>query len=191
MSEFWEMAASDLALQVRARKVSSREVIEAHLRRIERVNPRMNAITVVLEEEALAAADAADRTLRSGAEVGPLCGVPMTIKENIDVAGSATTHGIVALRDAVPSGDAPHIAELREAGAIPIARTNMPELGMRWHTDNELHGATLNPGRPSTHRAPRAVARRPRSPPACPPSGWATTVRARCAGRRSAVVSPH
>jgi amidase len=145
MSELWEMAASDLALQIRARRVSSREVVEAHLRRIERVNPRVNAITVVLEEEALRAADAADRALRSGADVGPLCGVPMTIKENIDVAGSATTFGIVALRDAVPAGDAPHIAELREAGAIPIARTNMPEFGMRWHTDNELRGATLNP----------------------------------------------
>jgi amidase len=145
MSELWDMSASELAQRIRAREVSSREVVEAHLRRIDRVNPRVNAITVVLAEEALDAADAADRVLRSGAAGGPLCGVPMTVKENIDAAGSATTHGIVALRDAVPPSDAPHIAELREAGTILIGRTNMPDLGMRWHTDNALHGATRNP----------------------------------------------
>ncbi|MFC4590715.1 amidase [Sphaerisporangium corydalis] len=141
----WEMGAGELARLVREREVSSREVVQAHLERIGEVNASVNAVTVVLAEEALAAADAADRALRSGATAGPLCGVPMTIKENIDVAGSATTLGIAALRDAAAPADAPHIAELRAAGAIPIARTNMPEFGMRWHTDNALRGATLNP----------------------------------------------
>ncbi|MFI7703412.1 amidase [Nonomuraea sp. NPDC049480] len=145
MSEFWEMSATELARRVRAREVSSREVVEACLRRIDEVNPQVNAVTVVLAEEAVRAADAADRALRSGAETGPLCGVPMTVKENVDVAGSATTFGIVPLRDAIAAGDAPHIAQLRAAGAIPIGRTNMPEFGMRWHTDNDLRGATRNP----------------------------------------------
>src|SRR5215472_12075415 len=145
MTELWAMAACDLVRLVRAGEVSSREVIQAHLDRIGQVNPALNAVTVVLAEEALKAADAADAALRRGAAAGPLCGVPMTVKENIDVAGSATTLGIAALRDAVAERDSPHIGELRAAGAIPVGRTNMPEFGMRWHTVSALRGATLNP----------------------------------------------
>ncbi len=145
MTELWRLGASELAGRIRARQVSSREVVEAHLGRIEAVNPRLNAVTVVLAEDALRAADAADRAFRAGEATGPLCGVPITVKENIDVAGSATTLGIVPLRDAVAPHDATHIAELRDHGAIPIARTNMPEFGMRWHTENGLRGATRNP----------------------------------------------
>ncbi|WP_300612743.1 amidase family protein, partial [Trebonia sp.] len=111
------------------------------------MNPAVNAITVVLAREALRAADAADEALRRNErdKPGPLTGVPMTVKENIDVAGSATTLGVAALRDAVAAQDAPHIGELRAAGAIPLGRTNMPEFGMRWHTSNALRGATRNP----------------------------------------------
>jgi amidase len=145
VAQLWEMTAGELARLVRAGQVSSREVVQAHLERIDDVNARVNAVTVVLAEPALQAADAADRALRQGVAAGPLCGVPMTIKENIDVAGSATTQGIVPLRNADAADDAPHIAELRAAGAIPIGRTNMPEFGMRWHTDNALRGATRNP----------------------------------------------
>ncbi|HUR02257.1 MAG TPA: amidase [Nonomuraea sp.] len=145
MAELWELTAGELARLIGAREVSSCEVVQAHLARIAEVNPHINAITVVLDEQALEAADAADRALRDGTAPGPLCGVPMTVKENVDVAGSATTLGIVALRDAVAPRDAPHIAQLRAAGAIPIGRTNMPEFGMRWHTDNALRGATRNP----------------------------------------------
>lgn len=145
MAELWELSAGELARLIGVREVSSREVVQAHLTRIAEVNPHVNAITVVLDEQALEAADAADRALRDGTAPGPLCGVPMTVKENVDVAGSATTLGIVPLRDAVAPRDAPHVAQLRAAGAIPIGRTNMPEFGMRWHTDNALRGATRNP----------------------------------------------
>lgn len=145
MSELWELAASDIARRVRAGEVSSREVVTAHLDRIAAAGPAVNAVTVVLAGEALAAADATDRALRDGAPGGPLCGVPITVKENVDVAGSATTMGIEALREATAAADAPHVAELRAAGAIPIGRTNMPEFGMRWHTGNALRGATRNP----------------------------------------------
>ena len=106
----------------------------------------MNAVVVLLAESALEQADAADRALADGRDIGTLGGVPMTVKENIDLAGSATTHGIAAFRDARPDADAPHIAELRAAGAIPIGRTNMPDFGARWHTANALRGPTLNPG---------------------------------------------
>ncbi|MEW9529709.1 amidase [Microbispora sp. NPDC049125] len=145
MAQLWELDAGDLARLVRDEQVSRREVVQAHLDRIDAVNSRVNAVTVVLGEEALRAADTADKALREGEAAGPLCGVPMTIKENVDVAGSATTLGIAALRDAVAPCDAPHIAELRAAGAIPVGRTNMPEFGMRWHTGNGLRGATRNP----------------------------------------------
>ncbi|WP_293679751.1 amidase [uncultured Phenylobacterium sp.] len=145
MTELWRMGAGELAGAIRRRDVSSREVVQAHLARIEAANERLNAVTVVLAETALSAADATDQAIRTSDPLGPLCGVPITVKENIDVAGSATTQGVAAFRDAAPRRDAPHIAQLRAAGAIPIARTNMPEFGMRWHTDNALRGATRNP----------------------------------------------
>ena len=145
MAELWAHSACELARLVRAREVSTREVVQAHLDRIGRVNPALNAVTVVLAADALRAADDTDAALRRGEEPGPLCGVPMTVKENIDVAGSATTLGIAALRDAITQRDAPHIGELRAAGAIPVGRGNMPEFGMRWHTASALRGATRNP----------------------------------------------
>ena len=145
MTEIWQMGASELASRIRAREVSSREVVTAHLDRIQSVNPKINAVTQVLAESALQAADAADRALDAGRDIGPLGGVPMTIKENMDVAGSATTHGLAVLRGAIAQQDGPATAALRAVGAIPIGRTNMPEFGARWHTDNGLWGATKNP----------------------------------------------
>jgi len=145
MSELWKMGAADLAEIIRKKQASCREVIQAHLERIEDVNPGINAITVLLADEALKAADDADQALSSNRDVGPLHGVPMTVKENIDLIGSATTHGIVALKDAYPVETASHIAQLKNAGVIPIGRTNTPDFGSRWHTDNDLRGATKNP----------------------------------------------
>ena len=144
-AELWRAGAAQLAAAIRAREVSSRETIEAHLARIEAVNPRLNAVTVVLAEEALAAAERADEAIARGEAIGPLHGVPCTIKENIEVAGSATTNGILSLADAYAQRDAPAVERLREAGAIVIGRTNMPDLGMRWYSASTLWGATLNP----------------------------------------------
>ena len=115
--------------------------MESHLGRIEAVNGRLNAITVVLADSALVAAAEADRR----EPTGPLHGVPFTIKENIDCLDSATTRGVPALADSMPSLDAPVVARMKAAGAIPLGRTNLPELGMRITTDNPLHGRTLNP----------------------------------------------
>lgn len=144
-TELWRLGASELADGIRARQFSSREVVQAHLDRIEAVNGKVNAVTVVLGDTALAAADAADRAVASGQALGPLHGVPITVKENIDLLGSATTYGIVALKGLMPPADNPFIAQVKAAGAIPIGRTNLPEFGMDWHTDNALHGPTLNP----------------------------------------------
>ncbi len=144
MAELWQLGAKELVELIHGKRASSREVVQAHLDRIAEVNPKLNAVTVMLTETALDAADQADKLIAKGG-VGPLCGVPITVKENQDVAGSATTLGIAPLKNAIAGADSPHIAELKSAGAIPIARSNMPEFGMRWHTTNGIYGATLNP----------------------------------------------
>ena len=143
--DLWRMSASELAVAIRSGQASSREAVEAHLQRITKVNPSVNAVTVVLAETALEAAAAADETAARGAELPPLHGVPFTIKANLDLVGTPTTAGLKALADAYPTQDAPSVARMRAAGAIPIGRTNCPSLAVRWHTDSELWGATLNP----------------------------------------------
>ncbi|MGY1590756.1 amidase [Geodermatophilus sp. SYSU D00708] len=144
----WTKGAGELAGLIRAGEVSSVEVVEAHLARIDAVNPALNAVVVVLADEALAAAKLADERLGSGAEVGPLHGVPVTVKENIDVAGTPTTNGVVALGEAVPPADAPLVERLRGAGAIVLGRTNLPDMGLRISTDCSLRGLTRNPWHP-------------------------------------------
>jgi amidase len=148
VGQLWRMDASQLAASIRSGEVSSREVIDAHLERISDVNGAVNAVTVTFPDEAREAADRADRAVAEGRKLGPLHGVPFSVKENIDLAGSATTQGVPALSGAVPSGDAPHVGRLRAAGAIPIARTNCPDFGIGWHTVSSLHGATRNPWSP-------------------------------------------
>lgn len=139
------LPAAELGRRIADREVTAREVIDAHLDRIHDVNPTLNAITTVLAESARAEAARIDTAVAHGEALGPLAGVPFTIKENIDLAGQPTTDGVVAFRDRVAAVDAPAVAQLRAAGAIPLARTNMPDLGMRWHTDSGLFGATRNP----------------------------------------------
>ncbi|MGE0485551.1 MAG: amidase [Gammaproteobacteria bacterium] len=139
--DLWRKPAHELAALIRARDVSSREVVDSHLARIEAVNGTVNAVTVTLVESARAAADAADR----GEPRGPLHGVPFTVKENIDCTGSATTQGLEAMANALPPMDAPVVERLKAAGAIPLARTNLPEMGLRIATDNVLRGRTNNP----------------------------------------------
>jgi amidase len=139
--EPWRHTATELAAMIRSGETTSRAVVEAHLERIAAVNPRVNAITRVLEASALAAADAAD----ASEPRGPLHGVPFTIKENIDLAGTATTQGVPALAEMTAEVDAPVVERMKTAGAIPLARTNLPEFGMRISTVNPLHGRTFNP----------------------------------------------
>jgi amidase len=148
MSELWRKSAVELAAMIRDREVSSREVVQAHLDRIEAVNPHLNAIVRLLPDQALAAADAADRAVADGARLGPLHGVPFTVKENIDVAGTPTTQAVPALAEAIAPVDAPQVERLRAAGAIPMGRTNLPDFGLRVHTDSSLHGLTRNPWNP-------------------------------------------
>ena len=148
MQDLWRASASDLAKQIAAKQVSSAEVIEAHLARIEAVNPKVNAVVRVLADDARAAAKAADRLVAEGGRLGPLHGVPFTVKENIDMAGLPTTWGVPALANAVVPMDAPVVERMRAAGAIPIGRTNLPDMALRVHTDSSLHGLTRNPWNP-------------------------------------------
>ena len=148
MSELWQKDAAELATMIRDREVSSREVVQAHLDRIEAVNAALNAIVRPLPDQALAAAEAADRAVADGAELGRLHGVPFTVKENIDVAGTPTTHAIPAMAEAVSPLDAPQVERLRAAGAIPLGRTNLPDFALRVHTDSTLYGLTRNPWNP-------------------------------------------
>ena len=130
MTELWRHSATDLARLIATRQASSAEVVEAHLARIAEVNPRLNAIVRVLADEARAGAELADRQLAAGAALGPLHGVPITIKENIDMAGLPTTQGVIPLADAVVPIDAPVVQRMRAAGAIPIGRTNLPDMAL-------------------------------------------------------------
>jgi len=147
--EIWQMGAGDIAEAIRAREITCTDAVRSHLLRIDEVNPLVNAVTVKLAERAFAMAELADKRLERGEHVGRLHGVPFTIKENIDLAGTATTSGMVAGKDAISPVDAPHIARLLKSGAIPIARTNLSEMAMRPHTSNQLHGTTLNPWSPA------------------------------------------
>lgn len=137
--------AVELAAMIRDRQVSSREVVDAHLNRIADINPGLNAVTSTLAVAARDAATAVDRAVAAGAHLGPLAGVPFTVKENIDLAGSATTWGLRAFAEQIATSDAPAVTRLREAGAIPLARTNLPDWAFRWDVESSHAGRTLNP----------------------------------------------
>jgi len=115
------------------------------LDRLAAVNPALNAVTVLLADQALAAADRADAAVRRGEALGPLHGVPVTIKENVDQEGAATANGVPAFKDLMAATDSPPVANWKRAGAVIIGRTNTPAFSLRWDTDNELRGRTFNP----------------------------------------------
>ena len=143
--ELWRWSATQVARGVATGLISACEVVQSCLDRIEAVNPRLNALAEVRPEEALAAAAEADRATASGAELGPLHGVPVAIKVNSGQVGYATTNGVAAFKDTVAAADSPHVANLRRSGAILLGRSNTPAFSYRWFTTNDLHGQTLNP----------------------------------------------
>jgi amidase len=144
-AELWQLGACELAALVARREVSVREVVTAHLERIEAVNPAVNAVTTELADQALGAAADRDRELEQGAPLGPLHGVPVTVKESIDLAGSPTTMGNPSRAGTLPDETGPEATGLLAAGAVVVGRTNAPDFSLRLHTDNDLHGATRNP----------------------------------------------
>ena len=145
-------SALELAARVRCGAISAQELVEAHIRRVEALNPRLNAVVVPLYEEARAAARAADEARGRGEALGPLHGVPVTIKESFDIAGTATTAGIPTRAGHRAAADNALVARLKRAGAIVLGKTNVPQLLLYHETDNPLYGRAVNPWNPA--RAP-------------------------------------
>jgi amidase len=143
--DIWRWDATRMAGAIARREISSREAMGACLGRMADVNPRLNAVTVDLGAAALEAADRADAAVARADALGPLHGVPISIKENIDQAGCATTNGVVAFRDVIAREDSPVVANLKAAGAVIIGRTNTPAFSFRLDTENELRGRTFSP----------------------------------------------
>jgi aspartyl-tRNA(Asn)/glutamyl-tRNA(Gln) amidotransferase subunit A len=136
--------ATELAELIRNREVSPVEVVQAHLDRIEAVNPKINAI-VTVADDVLIAAKAAEAAVLTGGELGPLHGVPFTVKDAIDTAGVLTQRGSPIFQGRVPKTDATSVARLKRAGAILLAKTNLPEFSYSTETDNLLTGRANNP----------------------------------------------
>ena len=145
MSDICKLSATEIVTKVRSKEISATEVAKSHLSRIDAVNPSLNAIVQQMPDEALAAAAAVDAKLAAGEDAGPMAGVPVTIKVNIDQKGHATTNGLKLLKDLIASEDSPIVSNMRKAGAVIVGRTNTPAFSLRWFTKNYLHGQTLNP----------------------------------------------
>jgi amidase len=144
----WQWSAVETAFAIRAGAISAVEVVEAHFARMRAINPKLNAVVVDLSEEALAAAQAADKQRAKGKELDLLHGVPITIKENVDYEGRPNPNGVKAQMNIIAPSDSPVVRNLKKAGAIVIGLTNTPEFSFRGFTDNPLHGLTLNPWDP-------------------------------------------
>lgn len=143
--EYWRLDATDLTTLTRTGDISAQEAVQSAIDRMHEVNPDLNAVVEDLSAEALDRARHLDQARTRGTPTGPLHGVPVTIKINVDQKGHATSNGVVALKDVIAPEDAPVVRNLQNAGAVVIGRTNTPEFSFRADTDNPLHGRTYNP----------------------------------------------
>ncbi len=148
-NELWRLSATQLADRIRWKAVSAREAAQAALDRLDAVNPAINAVVDHRPEQVLADAEAIDARIARGEDPGPLGGVPVTVKVNVDQAGFATTNGLTLQRDLIAAEDNPVVSNLRRAGAVILGRTNTPAFSLRWFTNNGVHGRTRNPRDPS------------------------------------------
>jgi len=144
-NNLWRLSASEIAKATTAGEIRTVDVITSAVDRMKQVNPSLNAVVVDLSEKAIETADLLDRDRDNNKRCGPLHGVPITIKINVDQKGHATSNGVSALKDWIAPDDAPIVKNLQKAGAIIIGRTNTPEFSFRADTDNGLHGRTNNP----------------------------------------------
>jgi amidase len=145
MSDIWRLCASRVANLIAQRKLSACEAAESALARLAAVNPRLNAVVDYRPDEVLQRAGAIDAAMARGENPGPLAGVPVTVKVNIDQAGFATSNGLTLQKDLIASTNSPVVDNLLKAGAVIVGRTNTPAFSYRWFTSNRLHGRTLNP----------------------------------------------
>jgi amidase len=148
MTEFWRLPATEIAALVRSRKASATEVAKDALARLDAANPPINAVVDHRPEETLAEAARVDAAIARSEDPGPMAGVPVTIKVNIDQTGYATTNGLKIQKDHRATEDNPVVANLRKAGAVILGRTNTPAFSLRWFCRNGVHGHTKNPWDP-------------------------------------------
>jgi amidase len=148
MQDIWRLSAQDLAALIKSKKLSAKEAAQAALARLDAVNPKLNAVIDHRPADVLAQASAVDAAIGRGEEVGPLAGVPVTVKVNIDQQGFATTNGLKLQRDTIAKSNSPVIDNLRKSGAVILGRTNCPAFSYRWFTTNLVHGDTRNPRDP-------------------------------------------
>ena len=144
-TDLWKASAQELSSRISSGEISARDAVQSAVERMHAVNPKLNAVVDDLSDHAMEEAARLDDEFAKGGPVGPLHGVPITIKENIDQKGYATPNGVAAFKDIIAPGDAPFVKNMRNAGAIVIGRTNTPEFSFRGTTDNPLHGRTFNP----------------------------------------------
>jgi amidase len=149
MQDLWRLSAADLATLIKSKKISAKEAASAALARLDAVNPAINAVVDHRPEDVLKQAAAVDAAIARGEDAGPLAGVPVTVKVNIDQEGFATTNGLKLQRDAIATSNSPVIDNLRKSGAVILGRTNCPAFSYRWFTTNLIHGDTKNPRDPS------------------------------------------
>lgn len=142
VSELWSVSASEVARLVRTRKVSAREVADSALQRLDAVNPRITAIVDCRPDQVREQADRVDSILASGNDPGPLAGVPVTVKLNIDQAGFATSDGSRLEENRIAEFNSPAVDNMVRAGAVMLGRSNMPTFAIRWFTSNLLYGGT-------------------------------------------------
>src|SRR2546421_2839670 len=145
MDELVYTSATSLAQAIRDKRVSSQEVVEAYIHRIEAVNPQLNAVVQLTADTALTQARQADVALARGEINGPLHGVPITIKDSFDTEGVISTAGTKGRASYVPQQDATAVARMRAAGAILLGKTNLPELSLAYESNNLVYGRTNNP----------------------------------------------
>ncbi|MFV1495984.1 amidase family protein [Phaeobacter sp. JH20_02] len=143
--DIWRLSATELAQHTRAGDLTAEAAVAASINRMAAVNPDLNAVVEDLGSDALERARALDKARNAGATPGPLHGVPVTIKINVDQKGHSTSNGVTALKDLIAPDDAPVVKNLQDAGAVVIGRTNTPEFSFRADTDNPLFGRTHNP----------------------------------------------
>ncbi len=145
MHEITDLTAAQLAEAIRSRRLSSEEAVRAFLARIDEVNPKLNAIVVLCRQSALDEARRADKAVELGEGLGPLHGVPVTIKDAYEMSGVVSTGGTLGRKDFVPDRDATVVARLRAAGAIVLGKTNLPEISMGFESSNLVYGRAKNP----------------------------------------------
>jgi fatty acid amide hydrolase len=140
-----DLPAHEIVCRIAAGVLSATDIVEAFIDRLEAINDKLNAVTVKLFDGARTAAAAIDRARARGDKLGPLAGLPVTIKECFDLAGTASTFGLPSRRGVIERGNDPYVGALIAAGAIPIAKSNVPQLLIYTETDNPLYGRTNNP----------------------------------------------